>query len=123
MWIQMQLEVMDVIQLEDNRKYIVANTSLVNNIKYYLLINDELETDMIIGYIDKKELVVVDDPEEYSKILLTFDYDKIINQFNDLFSNEFLYKIKNTFFDVFSFSNGAACGNRTHAYQSHNLAC
>lgn len=83
----MQLEVMDVIQLEDNRKYIVANTSLVNNIKYYLLINDELETDMIIGYIDKKELVVVDDPEEYSKILLTFDYDKIINQFNDLFSN------------------------------------
>ena len=87
MWIQMQLEVMDVIQLEDNRKYIVANTSLVNNIKYYLLINDELETDMIIGYIDKKELVVVDDPEEYSKILLTFDYDKIINQFNDLFSN------------------------------------
>ena len=50
----MQLELMDVIQLEDNRKYIVANTSLVNNIKYYLLINDELETDMIIGYIDKK---------------------------------------------------------------------
>ena len=83
----MQLELMDVIQLEDNRKYIVANTSLVNNIKYYLLINDELETDMIIGYIDKKELVVVDDPEEYSKILLTFDYDKIINQFKDLFSN------------------------------------
>lgn len=83
----MQLEVMDVIQLEDNRKYIVANTSLVNNIKYYLLINVELETDMIIGYIDKKELVVVDDPKECSKLFLTFDPNKIINKFKNLFSN------------------------------------
>ena len=81
----MQLEVMDVIQLEDNRRYIVANTSSVNNIKYYLLINDELETDMIIGYIDKKELVVVDDPKEYSKLILTFDPNKIINKFKNLF--------------------------------------
>ncbi len=85
---QMKIELMDTIQLEDNRKYIVASTSIVNKIKYYLLINDEIETDIVIGYVDGNELVMIDDTVEFSKILSTFDYEKLLNKFGDIFLDD-----------------------------------
>ena len=84
----MKIELMDTIQLEDNRKYIVASTSIVNKIKYYLLINDEIETDIVIGYVDGNELVMIDDTVEYAKILSTFDYEKLLNKFGDIFLDD-----------------------------------
>lgn len=83
----MQLELMDTIQLVDNRKYIVSNSTIIDNKKYYLFINDEIETDIVIGYIDSNDLVMIDDPKEYTKILSSFDCDKILNKLGDLYSN------------------------------------
>ena len=74
----MKIELMDRITLEDDTKYIVANTLEYNNKIYYLLVNDEDDTDIMIAYLKNMELLSIEDVDEYKKILLKFNTDKIL---------------------------------------------
>ena len=78
----MKIEIMDQITLENDQSYLVCNTTQYNNKEYYLLVNCDDKTDIMIAYFDKEELVSVDDITEYVKVMGTFDTDKVIKQFS-----------------------------------------
>lgn len=83
----MKIELMDRITLEDDTKYIVANTLEYNNKIYYLLVNDEDDTDIMIAYLENMELLSIEDVDEYKKILLKFNTDIILKNMD---INDFL---------------------------------
>lgn len=78
----MRIELMDHITLEDNRTFIVSNITYYNNKDYYLLLNFDDDSDIMIAYLDNSDLVSVDDVDEYLKILKQFDTNKILKNFS-----------------------------------------
>ena len=88
----MKIELMDHITIEDNRTFIVSNITNYNNKDYYLLLNVDDDSDIMIAYLDKSVLVSVDDVNEYIKILKQFDTNKILKNFS---ANEILYLKEN----------------------------
>lgn len=78
----MKIELMDHITLEDNRTFIVSNITNYDNKDYYLLLNSDDDSDIMIAYLDNSDLVSVDDVGEYIKILKQFDTNKILKNFS-----------------------------------------
>ena len=72
------IEIMDTISIDDNRDLIVANKTVYNNKEYYLLVNEEDPSDVLIGYIDNNELVSIEDKNEFNKILGLFDINELL---------------------------------------------
>ena len=73
---------MDHITLEDNETFIVSNIINYNNKEYYLLLNFDDDTDVMIAYLDNSDLVSINDVDEYIKILGQFDTNKILKNFS-----------------------------------------
>ena len=78
----MKIELMDHITLEDNRTFIVSNITNYHNKDYYLLLNFDDDSDIMIAYLDNLDLVAVDDVYKYIKILKQFDTNKILKNFS-----------------------------------------
>ena len=78
----MKIELMDHITLEDNRTFIVSNITNYHNKDYYLLLNFDDDSDIMISYLDNLDLVAVDDVYKYIKILKQFDTNKILKNFS-----------------------------------------
>lgn len=78
----MKIELMDHITLEDNETFIVSNIINYNNKEYYLLLNFDDDTDVMIAYLDNSDLVSINDVDEYIKILGQFDTNKILKNFS-----------------------------------------
>ncbi len=78
----MKIELMDHITLEDNKTFIVSNITNYHNKEYYLLLNFDDDTDIMIAYLDNSDLVSIDDTDEYIKILGQFDTNKILKNFS-----------------------------------------
>ena len=74
----LQLEIMDQITLENNAKYIVVDIANNNSKQYYLLVNEDDINNIMIAYIDGKELVSIENRDEFKKILKCFDSEKIL---------------------------------------------
>ena len=79
---KMKIELMDHITLEDNKTFIVSNITNYHNKEYYLLLNFDDDTDIMIAYLDNSDLVSIDDTDEYIKILGQFDTNKILKNFS-----------------------------------------
>ena len=77
----MKIELMDHITLDDNKTFIVSNITNYNNKDYYLLLNFDDDTDIMIAYLDNSDLVSVEDVDEYVKILRQFNTNKILKNF------------------------------------------
>lgn len=78
----MKIELMDHIKLEDNKIFIVSNITNYDNKDYYLLLNFDDDSDIMIAYLENSDLVSVDDVDEYIKILKKFDTNKILKNFS-----------------------------------------
>jgi hypothetical protein len=78
----MKIELMDHITLENNRNYIVSNITKFNNMEYYLLLNIDDDSDIMIAYLDNSNLVSIENIDEYINILKEFDTGKILNKFS-----------------------------------------
>ena len=78
----MKIELMDHITLEDNKTFIVSNITNYHNKEYYLLLNFDDDTDIMMAYLDNSDLVSIDDTDEYIKILGQFDTNKILKNFS-----------------------------------------
>ena len=72
---------MDQITIEDDRNFIVSNITKYNDKEYYLLVNVDDESDVMIAYLDGEELISVEDVMEYIEILKKFDTNKILSDF------------------------------------------
>ncbi len=77
----MKIEIMDQITIEDDRNFIVSNITKYNDKEYYLLVNVDDESDVMIAYLDGEELISVEDVMEYIEILKKFDTNKILSDF------------------------------------------
>jgi hypothetical protein len=80
--LKMKIELMDHITLENNRNYIVSNITKFNNMEYYLLLNIDDDSDIMIAYLDNSNLVSIENIDEYINILKEFDTGKILNKFS-----------------------------------------
>ena len=78
----MKIELMDHITLGDNRTFIVSNITEYKSKDYYLLLNLDDDSDIMIAYLDNSDLISIDDVEEYIKILKKFDTSKVLKNFS-----------------------------------------
>lgn len=78
----MKIELMDHITLGDNRTFIVSNITKYNSKDYYLLLNFNDDSDIMIAYLDNSDLISIDDVDEYIKILKKFDTNKVLRKFS-----------------------------------------
>lgn len=78
----MKIELMDHITLGDNRTFIVSNITNFNNKDYYLLLNFDDDSDIMIAYLDNLDLVSVENVDEYTKILKQFNTNEILKNFS-----------------------------------------
>lgn len=66
----------NVIELENNKEYIVADTIVCDNNNYLLLINKENKNDIVIRKVIKKDnteyTVKLDSEDEFTKVLSIF---------------------------------------------------
>ena len=69
----MKLEIMDLVEVNNDDEYLVANVTEYNNKDYYLLVNYDDDSDIMIAYVDDSKFIPVKDSNEYAKILQTFD--------------------------------------------------
>ena len=80
--LKMKIELMDHITLGDNRTFIVSNITKYNSKDYYLLLNFNDDSDIMIAYLDNSDLISIDDVDEYIKILKKFDTNKVLRNFS-----------------------------------------
>lgn len=69
----MKLKIMDLVEVNNDDEYLVANVTEYNNKDYYLLVNYDDDSDIMIAYVDDSKFIPVSDSNEYVKILQTFD--------------------------------------------------
>lgn len=81
----MKLKIMDLVEVNNDDEYLVANVTEYNNKDYYLLVNYYDDSDIMIAYIEDSKFIPVDDYNEYVKLLQTFDTSK--------YSTEELYEL------------------------------
>ena len=73
------IEIMDTVTIDDDKELLVANKTKYNNKDYYLLVNRDNSSEVLIAYIDNNELVSIEDKNEYLKIIQLFDIKNVIN--------------------------------------------
>lgn len=89
----MSLDLMDKITLNESNEYIVANITVVDGVKYYLLVDKD--NDIMIGYIDGNELVSIENNLKFGKILLKFDPNEVLKYFSENEIEQLLDENKN----------------------------
>ena len=62
----------DVITLEDGKEYILLKEKLINNVKYFLLVNGNDKDDFVIRKQSEYEIIGLDDEEEFEKVVGLF---------------------------------------------------
>ena len=73
------IEIMDTVTIDDDKELLVVNKTKYNNKDYYLLVNRDNSSEVLIAYIDNNELVSIEDKNEYLKIIQLFDIKNVIN--------------------------------------------
>lgn len=72
----MSLEIMDIITLNDDKKFFVSNKTNVDGVEYYLLVNED--DGIMVGYVENDEFVSIQDEMKYSELIVKFDPNKVI---------------------------------------------
>lgn len=65
-----------IIELENNKKYIVISSTIYDEKIYCLLVNEEDEDEMLIGQIDNESIEVINDDKLYNELSKIF-YDTL----------------------------------------------
>lgn len=73
------MRIADIIELENNKNYIVANVTNYQGKDYYLLVDENNIFDTAIAYQENMKLILINNEEEYNTILTKFDPRKVLD--------------------------------------------
>ena len=79
----LDLEIMDRVTLDNNEKYIVANTLEKDSKKYILLVNEKKDTDVLVAYQEGNAIISVEDYNKAMTLLSIFNPNKIIKMISN----------------------------------------
>lgn len=78
----MKLDLLDHVTLDNDKTFIVSNITSYEDKKYYLLLNKNDDSDIMIAYLDNSELVSVNDAGKYILLMKQFNTSKILQNFS-----------------------------------------
>ncbi len=73
------MRIADIIELENDKHYIVANVTNYQGKDYYLLVDENNIFDTAIAYQENMKLILINNEEEYNTILTKFDPRKVLD--------------------------------------------
>lgn len=73
------MRIADIIELENNKNYIVANVTNYQGKDYYLLVDENNIFDTAIAYQENMKLILINNEEEYNTILTKFDPRNVLD--------------------------------------------